>query len=266
MVSGKIYIGSSCAIKSRMKRHVLELKKTTHANKHLQCAWNKYGEIAFNIEIIEECDVDLLLLREEYWMNYYGSMDENTGYNQESPQRRSYCSEDLRKRISAALSGKNHPNYGKKFSPERIARSLANKKPKIWTPEMRAECIKRFIGKDTSIYGRPITPERRLKMVAGFKAYVEKGCWNKGKKQPVELIKRLSLMRKGRKISDYQKQKLREANLGRKLSEDHKRKIGDANRGNHPYNFGRPLPIAHRLKISEALKERNMRQVRHIAI
>ena len=50
-----------------------------HANRHLQFAWNKYGDTNFLFEIIEECAIDELNERECYWIKYYNAYKE--GYN-----------------------------------------------------------------------------------------------------------------------------------------------------------------------------------------
>jgi group I intron endonuclease len=53
----------------------------------------------------------------------------------------------------------------------------------------------------------------------------------KGRKHSEESKIRMSQVQKGRKVSEETKQKLSDANLGKKLSEDHKKKIGNGNKG-----------------------------------
>ena len=38
----------------RLSVHKRELRKGTHSNRHLQCAWNKYGENAFSFVVLED--------------------------------------------------------------------------------------------------------------------------------------------------------------------------------------------------------------------
>lgn len=52
LINKKIYIGSSCYIKRRWSEHKSDLNNNSHCNKHLQRAWNKYGEESFSFEII----------------------------------------------------------------------------------------------------------------------------------------------------------------------------------------------------------------------
>lgn len=77
--NGKIYIGQSYNISYRWIHHKSDLRGGIHHNKHLQNAWNKYGEDNFSFEILEECERELLNSREQYWINYYDSF--NNGYN-----------------------------------------------------------------------------------------------------------------------------------------------------------------------------------------
>lgn len=49
---------------NRHCRHFGELNRNVHNNKHLQNAWNKYGEESFEFNVLEYCDVELLNERE----------------------------------------------------------------------------------------------------------------------------------------------------------------------------------------------------------
>lgn len=44
VLNGKSYIGSSNSIKRRLTTHISHLKCNRHANRHLQSAYNKYGQ------------------------------------------------------------------------------------------------------------------------------------------------------------------------------------------------------------------------------
>lgn len=68
-VNGKIYIGSSKDIRNRWHRHRYVLKAGTHHSPHLQASWNKYGEDNFEIVIVEECSIDDLLPKEQYYLD-----------------------------------------------------------------------------------------------------------------------------------------------------------------------------------------------------
>jgi group I intron endonuclease len=66
LLDGKIYIGSSFDTKKRMGVHLSRLRKNKHCNKHLQNAWNKYGEENFEFKILLYCE-PFELLRYEQW-------------------------------------------------------------------------------------------------------------------------------------------------------------------------------------------------------
>lgn len=55
-VNDKVYIGQSISIEERFCSHKRKLNNKTHDSRHLQYAWNKYGEEAFEFEIICECE------------------------------------------------------------------------------------------------------------------------------------------------------------------------------------------------------------------
>ena len=56
-INNKVYIGStSVSFKKRFNLHLHTLKNNYHKNKHLQHAWNKYGENNFEFNILLVCD------------------------------------------------------------------------------------------------------------------------------------------------------------------------------------------------------------------
>lgn len=66
----KFYIGSSINIEKRKYHHINSLRKDKHFNRHLQRAFNKYGEEWFEFSIIEkEVELDKLTEREQYYID-----------------------------------------------------------------------------------------------------------------------------------------------------------------------------------------------------
>lgn len=64
--NGKIYIGSTSEFKHRFMAHVNNLLANRHVNTYLQNEFNKYGEQAFEIEVLEVIlDKPTRLLREQ---------------------------------------------------------------------------------------------------------------------------------------------------------------------------------------------------------
>lgn len=116
IITNKIYIGSASYYDKRIGTHIHRLRKNDHDNMYLQNAYNKYGESSFEFEIIEHCEKDNLLEKEQYWLDYYKSYDRENGYNlvKIAGSNRGYkMTEESRKRVSDANAFR-----GKKYSEE----------------------------------------------------------------------------------------------------------------------------------------------------
>src|SRR4051794_9917631 len=67
--NNKFYVGSAYYIKGRWGKHRSQLRRNIHKNKYLQNAWNKNGETSFVFEILEECAKDVVIEREQYYID-----------------------------------------------------------------------------------------------------------------------------------------------------------------------------------------------------
>lgn len=63
------YIGSAVDISGRWATHISSLKRNRHHSIYLQRAWNKYGEDAFEFIILEHCVKELLIFKEQFYLN-----------------------------------------------------------------------------------------------------------------------------------------------------------------------------------------------------
>lgn len=72
LVTGKRYIGSSKNIVKRFNAHKNSSEIRKHSNTHLMNSFRKYGLENFQLSVIEECGVDILFEREQYWVDFYG--------------------------------------------------------------------------------------------------------------------------------------------------------------------------------------------------
>ena len=79
LVNGKMYIGSAIDIKNRWYRHKTKLKYSKHHSIKLQRSYNKHGIENFIYEVIEECEKEKLIEREQFFIDLYNSYKE--GYN-----------------------------------------------------------------------------------------------------------------------------------------------------------------------------------------
>ncbi len=120
-VNGKFYIGSSDDIRHRWYEHSYKLRKNKHNNPHFQNAWNKYGESNFEFLIVEKCNKDDLLTREQYYINKLQPFKEK-GYNicdtagggdtiTLHPNRN-----DFVKKMTVINQGENNGMFGKKHT------------------------------------------------------------------------------------------------------------------------------------------------------
>lgn len=70
-INKKCYYGSAVDFNTRWSLHRSELKNNIHGNKHLQAAYNKYGEVAFIYSILMACPEKELLIYEQHWLNAF---------------------------------------------------------------------------------------------------------------------------------------------------------------------------------------------------
>jgi len=75
-VNGKKYFGSTICFVKRKESHWWHLRNGKHGNRHLQRAWNKYGENSFDFEIVICCQPEYLLIVEDYYIS-----QNKDGYN-----------------------------------------------------------------------------------------------------------------------------------------------------------------------------------------
>ena len=68
-ITEDFYIGSACHFYNRKSKHLTTLRNQTHQNKHLQNAFNKYGEKSFVFELIEECLKEQLPIKEQWYLD-----------------------------------------------------------------------------------------------------------------------------------------------------------------------------------------------------
>lgn len=133
----KRYIGQSVNIERRKIAHLSDLRRNRHSSDHLQKSYNKFGEAAFEFEILASGmspdDADMLTLAEQEFMDklcaYYnaapaaGSVKGITSYwkNKKFPQ-------EMIDKMSDAKKGKPSPFKGKVHSEEtKLKMSLSRK-------------------------------------------------------------------------------------------------------------------------------------------
>ncbi len=121
LANNKVYIGSACGFKNRSNKkngfyrrwldHLSKLEINKHRNRHLQCAYNKYGKESFIFEIIEFCSQEEALIKEQYYINLYKASNHEYGFNILNEHLANYTkfTEEHKQKISKALLGKKRP-------------------------------------------------------------------------------------------------------------------------------------------------------------
>ena len=145
--SGKKYIGSSTDVRKRLLEHRSRLQKGKHENRHLQAAYNKFGENSFICSVYKYIPRDKLARLETYYIQRL--YNKGVLYNQApiaygaySTGRGSYVpTEEHRRKISEAKKG---------WVPSEItrARNGATKLGKKWTEERKKNHPKSWLGKN----------------------------------------------------------------------------------------------------------------------
>ncbi len=80
--NGKVYIGSTAInFRKRWREHRTTLLRGTHDSGHLQRAWNKYGESAFEFNILRVTKPEEAVLVEQSFIDFYQACDPKRGYN-----------------------------------------------------------------------------------------------------------------------------------------------------------------------------------------
>lgn len=259
-INGKGYVGSAIDVEDRWACHRSLLLRGKHHSKHLQRAWNKDGEDRFEFILIEQIsNVNLLIEREQYWIDYYKSYDDKFGYNI-CPKAGSklgfkHSEESKKKMRSKTLTDeqKEHLrkiNLGKKASEETKRKiSVANTgctpwntgltfKIGPWSDTHRKNWEDSISIREERDYISPLKGRRRnegtIEKMKPTMFVLGNAPWNKGIKtgsMSEEQRKAISDANKGKKkppFSDEHLQNLRISHLGKKLSLETKIKMSEA--------------------------------------
>lgn len=170
----RFYIGSSVDFSKRRTHHLNMLRRGSHINIHLQRVYDKYGEESFSFVILEECEQDLILSREQYWIDKY-DFDNliNICPTAGNTLGRKHTTE-AKKKISKNhhdVSGENNPmygmkgelspNWGKKHSEETKKKISDSNKGKecYWKGKERPNHSERMKGENNPFYGKKHSEE-----------------------------------------------------------------------------------------------------------
>lgn len=110
--NGKIYVGQSVNPKQRFAKHKSLLRYNKHDNDHLQNSWNKYGEDAFEFNILENSSDEMLNDNESWWIEYFDSTNHNKGFNMTDGGDYEYTHHEESINKLKQYCGENHSQFG----------------------------------------------------------------------------------------------------------------------------------------------------------
>jgi len=200
--TGKVYVGSARSIRRRWRRHVALLTTGAHHNRHLQRAWNKYGETAFRFDVVELVPVGLLLDVEQRHIDEHP--DAFNIRREAGSNRGVKWSEETKAKMSAAAKGRtasaeakaNMSAAGKRRMADPLARAKASaiNKGRLVTAETRALIGARHKG---------------MKHTAETKAAI--GSKNRGRVRSPEVRAKISATLRGHKRTETVRARMSEA-------------------------------------------------------
>ncbi len=180
LVDGKQYIG----------KHIGELNDTyLGSGINIKAAIQKYGKENFKKEILYIAkNEEEMNEKEKYYIKIYNAVENPMFYNIAEGGEGGYVTKgytkeqrlNVNKKISEALSGENHPNYGKKLTDEH-KQKISEALKEYWTDDKRKERSEKYSGKDNPMYGKHHTKESRIKRIANtdFSSYRNEEYRNK---------------------------------------------------------------------------------------
>lgn len=180
--NGKIYVGQSVNPTNRKYQHFSQLRGNYHPNHHLQHSFNKYGEDSFEFGILENCANEKLNDNEEWWIDYFDSMNQSKGYNLQSGGDSNYeFPEEIKKKIrenTPVRKGKDHPMYGKKHSEESIQKmSESHRKNPVWLGKHHSEETKKKISEARKGMKFSEEHKRNISLNHADQSGENSGCW-----------------------------------------------------------------------------------------
>jgi hypothetical protein len=134
-VTDVAYIGCSVNMARRRKNHRTHLRMNRHHNIHLQRAWNKYGEAAFDYFVLQRVAPCQLAVAERFWCEAHWSSYNIADAGGRPPDLRGRkVSEETKAKMSFGRKGIS--GSGIKLDPEK-ARAIKALKPTDWPEAYR---------------------------------------------------------------------------------------------------------------------------------
>lgn len=215
--NGKFYVGSTTNTRERFRTHRNRLRSNRHHSKHLQAAWNKYGEQIFVFMVIETIpEGQSLQEAEDRWLaehvgkehcynkSRYADAPMRGIKKEDHPNFGRPKTEEERQAISRSLKEfyaqdiTNHPRFGKTHTEEvkeRIRQKRLANPTRAWLGKERSVETKEKIGASqkgkNKKPGRTVSEDGRAKIRANIEAGRSHKHWL-GKKHTEEAKAKMS--------------------------------------------------------------------------
>lgn len=203
---GKIYIGQSINIENRFKRYKWHNCKNQIM---ISRSIDKYGFANHLFEIIEECKIEDLNIRERYWQEYYDVLNPTKGLNLKYTETSDNCgklSNTTKEKISKGNKGKQ------RTEEEKLNLSIKNK-GKILSEEHKSK-ISESNKKNKKNKNITLSEEQKIKISNSLKEYykyspsknkgIKKGIIN-NKLQAKQVLEIRQLLLKGEGVLQISK-------------------------------------------------------------
>lgn len=191
-LNGKRYIGSAASgFSHRWAVHRNHLRHGKHHSLHLQRAWDRDGEAAFEFAILERCPPADCIRREQFFITQFQTADPKTGYNI-APLAGSTLgtklSEGQKTKLRAALANPITRERMSNSAKKRIASEETRKKMGL---AHHGHSVSEATKEKMRIAGRRHSREISIRAIA---------TWT-GRKHSMTSRDKISLARKGKKAS-----------------------------------------------------------------
>jgi group I intron endonuclease len=143
-IDSRIYIGSAVNFQNRKLRHIRALLKNTHCNDKIQYFVNKYGIDSIYFEVVEQCEKENLIEREQFYIDTFDCVENgfnilrtagswlNHHHSEKSKEKISSVKKGIQ---STAMLGKKHT----KETKELISKKAIGRKQSDETIQKRVE-------------------------------------------------------------------------------------------------------------------------------
>lgn len=183
-INNKFYIGSAVKFTRRKATHLRMLRAGRHSNKHLQAAWDKYGEAAFVFAVVEEVsDSADILMTENVWLKAHVGKEHcyNIAMDATAPTLgmtgdKSYRYGKLYPHTEETKLKIGETSKGRTFTDEVNKRKTAHLHGKPKSIEVRAKISKTLSGAGNPNYGKPRSVEFKEKVSKAIIAVLPSGA------------------------------------------------------------------------------------------